>query len=92
VYRYQTDLNHFIEDNEHSILDKLAEKDIVDTVTKLPNGYRTIFMLYVIEGYSHKEIAGILGCSEGNCKSQLNRSRMHLQKMLRRNAIPSLSK
>jgi RNA polymerase sigma factor (sigma-70 family) len=84
IYSRQTDLNYFIEDNEYSVLDRLAEKDIVNTVTKLPTGYRTIFILYVIEGYSHKEIAGILGCSEGNCKSQLNRSRMHLQKMLKK--------
>jgi RNA polymerase sigma factor (sigma-70 family) len=84
IHSRQTGLDYFIEDNGHSVLDRLAEKDLVNTVTKLPNGYKTIFMLYVIEGYSHKEIAGILGCSEGNCKSQLNRSRMHLQKMLKK--------
>ena len=75
-----------IEDKEHSVLDKLDEKDIVGIVTKLPPGYRKVFTLYVIEGYNHKEIAGILGCSEGNCKSQLNRSRAVLRKMLRKSA------
>ena len=75
-----------IEDKEPGVLDKLAEKDIVGIVTKLPPGYRKVFTLYVIEGYNHKEIAGILGCSEGNCKSQLNRSRTVLRKMLRKSA------
>ena len=78
--------DHIIEDNETNILDKLAAKDIVGIVAKLPPGYRKVFMLYVIEGYNHKEIAGILGCSEGNCKSQLNRSRSQLKKKLRKSA------
>ena len=75
-----------IEDKAPSILDRMAEKDIVGIVTKLPPGYRKVFMLYVIEGYNHKEIAGMLGCSEGNSKSQLNRSRTQLRKMLRKSA------
>jgi RNA polymerase sigma factor (sigma-70 family) len=75
-----------VEDKEITVLDKLAAKDLVGIVTKLPPGYRKVFMLYVIEGYNHKEIAGILGCSEGNCKSQLNRSRSQLKKMLRKSA------
>jgi RNA polymerase sigma factor (sigma-70 family) len=75
-----------VEDKEINALDKLAAKDLVGIVTKLPPGYRKVFMLYVIEGYNHKEIAGILGCSEGNCKSQLNRSRNQLRKMLRKSA------
>ena len=82
----QTGLDHVFEDNENNILDKLAEKDIVGIITKLPPGYRKIFMLYVIEGYNHREIAGILGCSEGNCKSQFYRSRTRLQKILKKTA------
>ena len=75
-----------IEDKEPNVFDKLAAKDIVGIVTKLPPGYRKVFMLYVIEGYNHKEIAGILGCSEGNCKSQLNRSKTVLRKMMLKSA------
>ncbi len=82
----QTELNYSLEDKERDVFDKLAEKDIVGLVKKLPPGYRKVFMLYVIEGYNHKEIAGILNCSEGNCKSQLNRSRMQLRKMLKKTA------
>ncbi|HMI79580.1 MAG TPA: RNA polymerase sigma factor [Ferruginibacter sp.] len=80
------ELNGFLEDRESNILEKLAEKDIVGIVTKLPPGYRKVFMMYVMEGYNHKEIAGILGCSEGNCKSQLYRSRTQLQKILKKSA------
>ena len=82
----QTGLNYLVEDKESNALDKLAEKDIVGLVTKLPPGYRKIFMLYVIEGYNHREIAGILGCSEGNCKSQFYRSRSRLQKIHKKTA------
>ena len=78
--------DHQIEDKATNAIDKLAVKDIVGIVTKLPPGYRKIFMLYVIEGYNHKEIAGILGCSEGNCKSQLKRSRTKLKELLKKSA------
>jgi RNA polymerase sigma factor (sigma-70 family) len=83
---HQTVLSYSIKDKGGNVLDKLAEKDIVGVVTKLPQGYRTIFMMYVIEGYNHREIANILGCSEGTCKSQFYRSKTRLQKMLKKTA------
>jgi RNA polymerase sigma factor (sigma-70 family) len=86
INTHNTEFNYSVEDKENNIFDKLAEKDIVVIVKKLSPGYRKVFTMYVIEGYNHKEIAGILGCSEGNCKSQLNRSRTQLQKMLKRTA------
>ena len=83
VYNHQTELSNYnIEDREINIFDTLAQKHIVQTVTKLPIGCRTVFTMFVIEGYNHREIAGILGCSEGCSKSQLSRSKAHLQKML----------
>ncbi|RYZ17915.1 MAG: RNA polymerase subunit sigma-70, partial [Chitinophagaceae bacterium] len=51
-------------------------------VTKLPTGYRTVFNLYVLEEYSHKEIAALLGISEGTSKSQLSKARQLLQQLL----------
>jgi RNA polymerase sigma factor (sigma-70 family) len=75
-----------VKDNEPAILDKLAEKDIVGMITRLHPAYQTVFRMYVIEGYNHKEIAGMLGYSEGNSKSQLFRSRTKLQKMLKKSA------
>ncbi len=69
-----------IGDDDISALDNLAEKDIINLIQELSPGYRTIFNLYVIEGYSHKEIAEQLGISEGTSKSQLARARSILQK------------
>lgn len=69
-----------IEDADISALDNLAEKDIVSLIQELSPGYRTVFNLYVVEGYSHKEIADQLGISEGTSKSQLARARSILQK------------
>lgn len=62
--------------------DQTAYKDLLALVQQLPIGYRTIFNLYAIEGYSHKEIAELLEISEGNSKSQLSRARQWLQQRL----------
>lgn len=62
--------------------DRLAYADLVKMIGRLSEGYRTIFNLYVIEGFSHKEIAGILNITESTSKSQLSRARIILQKSL----------
>lgn len=62
--------------------DNLAAQDLMKLVQQLSPGYRTIFNLYVIEGYSHKEIADTMGISEGTSKSQLARARNILKKMV----------
>ncbi|ULQ54550.1 RNA polymerase sigma factor [Flavihumibacter fluvii] len=69
-----------IEDASVSVLDQLAERDIIQLVRELSPGYRAVFNLYVIEGYSHKEIAEMLHISEGTSKSQLARAKSILQK------------
>lgn len=69
-----------IEDSSWNALDDLAEKDIIQLVQELSPGYRTVFNMYVIEGYSHKEIADLLGITEGTSKSQLARAKGILQK------------
>ena len=83
---YHTDLEDTIEEKGNNILNKLSEKEILVSVTKLPPGFKKIFILYTIEGYNHREIAEILGCSEGTCKSQFYRSRNRLQKILLQSA------
>jgi len=60
------------------------ENDLLRIVNQLPDGYRTIFNLYAIEGYAHAEIAEMLGISEGTSKSQLSRARMILQASLKK--------
>jgi RNA polymerase sigma-70 factor, ECF subfamily len=52
-------------------------------IAKLPRGYRQMFVLHDILGCEHHEIAETLGCSVGNCKSQLHKARMRLRKLLR---------
>ncbi len=52
-------------------------------VEELPPGYRMIFLLHDVEGYEHNEIAGMVGCSIGNSKSQLHKARMRLRALLK---------
>lgn len=62
--------------------DTLHVDDLLRLVGQLPEGYRTVFNLYAIEGYTHQEIARELGISEGTSKSQLSRARLWLQTSL----------
>ena len=68
-----------VEGSYLSVLDNLAERDIIGLVQQLSPGYRTVFNMYVVEGYTHKEIADALGISEGTSKSQLSRAKLILQ-------------
>ncbi len=60
----------------------LTEKDLLVLINNLPDGYRLIFNLYVIEGYAHEEIAVMLGIQAGTSRSQLVKARSLLQKQL----------
>lgn len=60
----------------------LEAEDLLKLVAGLPAGYRIVFNLYAIDGYSHKEIAGQLGISENTSKSQLSRARSQLKAKL----------
>ena len=60
----------------------LELKDLLKLVQQLSNGYRLVFNMYVIEGYSHKEIAKQLGITEGASKSQLSRARAVLKEKI----------
>lgn len=62
-----------------SVLEALGAKELVVLIEKLPEGARIIFNLYVVEGYTHKEIAEIMNISEGTSKSQLSRGKQLLQ-------------
>src|SRR3990172_8967625 len=83
------------EENAHSR--ELGMQDTVLTATvdrivlekamqELPPGYRMMFYLHDVEGYEHREIAGMMGCSVGNCKSQLHKARMRLRELLMKRA------
>lgn len=89
-YRKKTYLQPISEQEETlegkylSVLDKMAENDIIQLVQQLSPGYRTVFNMYVVEGYTHKQIADILGISEGTSKSQLSRAKIILQDLVKK--------
>ena len=68
---------------DSTVIEDLAAEDLLKVIQKLPNGYRTVFNLYAIEGYNHKEIGALLKISEGTSKSQLARARATLQKKIK---------
>lgn len=67
---------------EDDILDKISAEEILDLVQQLPTSYRTVFMLYVVDGYNHREIGELLGIAEGTSKSNLAVARTKLKVML----------
>lgn len=73
-------LNHV--DDQPVILDQMSAKELTEMIQTLPIGYRLVFNLYAIEGYTHKEIARELGISEGTSKSQLFKARRQLRVLL----------
>ena len=79
-----TDLEHaeVVQNIEQNSLDKIAVQELLNIIRELPTGYRVVFNLNVIEGYSHKEISQLLEISENTSKSQLSRARQALQKKL----------
>src|SRR5215831_869339 len=89
-YKNKSHLRPVVEYNpeEHLIeeavspIDLLEAKELVKLVQELTPGYRMVFNLYVLEGMKHREIAELLGISEGTSKSNLADARMILQKIL----------
>lgn len=67
---------------ENPAIDKLSCEEVIRAVQLLSPSYRTVFNLFVIEGYSHEEIAQQLGIAEGTSKSNLAKARANLQKIL----------
>jgi RNA polymerase sigma factor (sigma-70 family) len=71
---------NIVENSEDpSVLSKLSEEEILRLIQQLPDGYRMVFNLYCIEGYSHKEIGETLGIEESTSRSQLVKARNMLQ-------------
>ena len=76
------DAMEFIEDRHKSPLDTLYEKDLIKSTSTLSDGYRTVFTMYAVDGYSHKEIAKELGITESTSKSQFSRAKALLRTLL----------
>lgn len=68
--------------NEEKIISGLSYEEIIDMIQQLTPAYRTVFNLYVIEGFKHREIAKILGIAVGTSKSNLAKAKQNLQDIL----------
>ena len=66
-----------------SQIQSIGYKELMALITELPTGFRTVFNLYAIEGYSHKEIGEMLGITETTSRTQLSRARVWLQNKIK---------
>jgi RNA polymerase sigma-70 factor (ECF subfamily) len=82
-------LENTIRDKYKNALDNLYEKDLISSANTLSDGYRTVFTMYAVEGYSHKEIASHLGITESTSKSQFSRAKALLRSMITEREVRS---
>ncbi|MBK7306978.1 MAG: RNA polymerase sigma factor [Chitinophagaceae bacterium] len=86
--RYEKEVSGYeVTDRDETVMEPstyghLTEKDLLVLINNLPDGYRLIFNLYVLEGYQHDEIAEMLGIQPGTSRSQLVKARNMLQKQI----------
>lgn len=66
-----------------SQMENIGYKELMKLITSLPPGFRTVFNMYVVEGYSHKEIAEMLNITETTSRTQLSRARVWLQSKIK---------
>ena len=78
----ELDGQDFPDEPDGYLTEEPPAKNMIRILQQLPPGFRTIFNLHVLEGYSHPEIADILGISVGTSKSQLLRAKLHFKKLL----------
>lgn len=83
VFEEAEEERHFVDKIEdYSIIDNLQREQILAIIMQMPEGYRLVLNLYLIDGYEHTEIAEMLGISIGTSKSQLSRAKAYLRKQL----------
>lgn len=75
-------VDYQLHNHNENALDSLSAQDLLKVIQEMPTGFRTVFNMFAIEGYSHKEIAEELSISVNTSKSQYSRARAHLQKIL----------
>jgi RNA polymerase sigma factor (sigma-70 family) len=75
-------VDYQLHNNNENAIDILSAQDLLMVIQDMPTGFRTVFNMYVIEGYSHKEIGEELNISINTSKSQFSRARAYLQKIL----------
>jgi RNA polymerase sigma-70 factor (ECF subfamily) len=79
ITEHEPDETHHINSYEVDVISKMSEQEILNVLEELPIGYKTVFNLFVIEGYTHREIADLLKIEEGTSRSQLVKARKMLQ-------------
>lgn len=94
VDTYRQNLKHYYaedvslleqEASTENVLDKMGYEDVIRLVQELSPAYRTVFNMYVIDGFTHEEIAVMLHISVGTSKSNLSKARVNLQKRIKKN-------
>ncbi len=75
------DVSYKVESDADALSD-LMEEDLLKLIREMPDGYKTVFNMFAIEGYSHKEISVKLGISENTSKSQYSRAKAYLRTKL----------
>ena len=79
----QIGIEDYVERSElPTVISDLTQEEMMAEIEKLPDGYRIVFNMYAIEGYSHKEIADQLGIGESTSRSQLVKARRMLQESI----------
>jgi len=81
-YSEDIDEMYDLSTNDHDVLDKMSADELMQIVTAMPTGYRTVFNLFAIEGFSHKEIAASLEISVSTSKTQFHKAKAFLKKQL----------
>ena len=88
-YDNKVDLTNaeYLTSTDSTVLASMRVDEIMHLIQRMPVGYRTVFNMFAIEGYSHKEIAAELGVTESTSKSQFSKAKAYLRKLLSTNAV-----
>jgi RNA polymerase sigma factor (sigma-70 family) len=78
------EISENVQYREEYVMEKLDREDLLKAIQQLPFGYRTVFNMFVLEGFSHKDIAEKLGITEGTSKSQLAKAKETLKEILKK--------
>ena len=89
--KYQDQVDHAaIEETsatDNNIISSISSQELLGMINQLPEGYRLVFNLYVIEGFNHREIADMLSIAEGTSKSQLAKAKSYLKTILQKYSV-----
>ncbi|MFC5269165.1 RNA polymerase sigma factor [Adhaeribacter terreus] len=98
INNYRKNLKHYGHDEfgevhdfspeTDSVISGITTQELLDIVNQLPEGYRLVFNMFAVEGYTHKEIGELLGIAEGTSKSQLAKAKQMLKKLLSTYSLP----